>query len=141
VRLNPTAIAGMVAIAVITAGCSSGNTTSASTSSETPTSSSPTAPSSQPTTPPSSSAQAAPLDQSTCLDISFAKDNLMVASKPDNARKYADTLEKYGPPDPVKAAIEHFVTTVGAQPNDPDLNSNRDLITGWIKQICPNVNP
>jgi hypothetical protein len=65
----------------------------------------------------------------------------MVASKPENARKYADTLEKYGPPDPVKAAIEHFVTTVGARPDDPDLNSNRDLITGWLKQICPNVNP
>lgn len=65
----------------------------------------------------------------------------MVASKPENARKSADTLEKYSPPDPVKAAIEHFVTTLGAQPNDPDLNSNRDLITGWIKQICPNVNP
>ena len=140
-RLNRTAITGMVAIAVITAGCSSGNTPSASTSSETSASSSPTTASSQPATPPSSSAPAAPLDQSTCLDVSFAKDNLMVASKPDNARKSADTLEKYGPPDPVKAAIEHFVTTVGAQPNDPDLNSNRDLITAWIKQICPNVNP
>lgn len=65
----------------------------------------------------------------------------MVAAKPENARKAADTLEKYSPPDPVKAAIEHFVTTVGARPDDPDLNSNRDLLTGWIKQICPNVNP
>ncbi len=137
-RPKGTALAGMVAIAVITAGCSSGNTQSASTSSEASTSSSPTAASSQPTTAPTSSA---PLDQSTCLDISFAKDNLMVAAKPENARKWADTLEKYGPPDPVKAAIEHFVTTVGARPDDPDLNSNRDSITGWIKQICPNVNP
>lgn len=140
-RLTRTALAGMVAVSVITAGCSSGNNSSASTSSETSTSSSPPAASSQPATPPASSAPAAPLDQSTCLDISFAKDNLMVAAKPENARKAADTLEKYSPPDPVKAAIEHFVTTVGAQPNDPDLNSNRDLITGWIKQICPNVNP
>ncbi|WP_156766932.1 hypothetical protein [Mycobacterium sp. E796] len=140
-RLNGTVLAGVVAVAVITAGCSSGNTQSASTSSETSTSSSPTAASSQPTTAPASSAPAAPLDQSTCLDISFAKDNLMVAAKPENARKWADTLEKYGPPDPVKAAIEHFVTTVGARPDDPDLNSNRDSITGWIKQICPNVNP
>ncbi|BBY01134.1 hypothetical protein MSEO_16330 [Mycobacterium seoulense] len=81
------------------------------------------------------------MDQSTCLDVSFAKDNLMVANNPENARKYADTLEKYGPPDSVKAAIEHFVTTVGAQPNDPDLNANRDALTSWIKQICPNVNP
>jgi len=142
VRLNRTAIAGMVVTtAVITAGCSSGNTPSGSTSSQTSTSSSPTAASSQSTTPPASSAQAAPLDQSTCLDISFAKDNLMVASKPEDARRSADTLEKYGPPDTVKAAIEHFVTTVGAQPNDADLNANRDLLTGWIKQTCPNVNP
>lgn len=141
-RLKRCALAGMVTISVITAGCSSGNAPSAATSSETSTS--PTAASSQPTTspaPPTSQTSSAPLDQSTCLDISFAKDNLMVASKPENARKYADTLEKYGPPDPVKAAIEHFVTTVGARPDDPDLNSNRDLITGWLKQICPNVNP
>ncbi|OBG69667.1 hypothetical protein A5680_24350 [Mycobacterium sp. E2989] len=81
------------------------------------------------------------MDQSTCLDISFAKDNLMVANNPEKARKYADTLEKYGPPDNVKAAIEHFVTTGGARPDDPDLNANRDQITGWIKQVCPNVNP
>ncbi|OBA76968.1 hypothetical protein A5641_19560 [Mycobacterium sp. 1554424.7] len=140
-RLNGTAIAGIVAFAVITAGCSSGNSPSASTSSATATSSSPTAASPPSTTPPTSSAPAAPLDQSTCLDISFTKDNLMVANSPENARKYADTLEKYGPADPVKAAIEHFVTTGGAQPNDPDLNANRDLLTGWIKQICPNVNP
>jgi hypothetical protein len=65
----------------------------------------------------------------------------MVAGNAADARTSADTLEKYGPPDPVKAAIEHFVTTVGAQPNDSDLDANRDLITSWIKQICPNVNP
>ncbi len=65
----------------------------------------------------------------------------MVAHKPEDARRFADTLEKYGPPDPAKGAIEHFVTTVGAQPNDPDLDANQNLITGWIKQICPNVTP
>ncbi len=133
VTLNRTMVAGMAAIAVITSGCSSGKSPSGSTSSQTPSSSS--------TTPASSAAQSGPLDQSTCLDISFAKDNLMVAQKSDDARKFADTLEKYGPPDPVKAAIEHFVTTVGAQPSDPDLDANRDQITCWIKQVCPNVNP
>jgi hypothetical protein len=65
----------------------------------------------------------------------------MLASNAADARRSADTLEKYGPPDPVKAAIEHFVTTVGAKPNDSDLDANKDLIMGWIKQICPNVNP
>jgi hypothetical protein len=141
VRLNRITYAGVVAIALITAGCSSGTSPSGSTSSQpsssTTQSNSPTAVSSQ--TP--STAQGGSLDQATCLDISFAKDNLMVAQKPESARSSADTLEKYGPPDPVKAAIEHFVTTVGAQPNDPDLDANRDLLTNWIKQICPNVNP
>lgn len=65
----------------------------------------------------------------------------MVAAKADDARKAADTLEKYGPPAPVRAAIEHFVTTLGAQVTDPGLDTNRDQITAWIKQICPNVNP
>lgn len=139
-RRARTTCAGLVAIAIITAGCSNDSSPSASSSGQSPTSSSqPPAPS--PTPPASSPAQAQSFDQSTCLDISFAKDNLMVANNPEKARKYADTLEKYGPPDTVKAAIEHFVTTGGAQPNDADLNSNRDLITNWIKQACPNVNP
>jgi hypothetical protein len=141
-RLDRTKIAGVVAIAIVAAGCSNETSPSASSSSQSATSSS-QAPSSSPsaTTPPSSPTPGGPLDQSTCLDISFAKDNLMVAQKPEDARKFADTLEKYGPPEPVKAAIEHFVTTVGAQPNDADLNVNRDALTAWIKQVCPNVNP
>jgi hypothetical protein len=141
-RLDRTKIAGVVAIAIVAAGCSNETSPSASSSSQSATSSS-QAPSSSPsaTTPPSSPTPGGPLDQSTCLDISFAKDNLMVAQKPEDARKFADTLEKYGPPEPVKAAIEHFVTTVGAQPNDADLNANRDALTAWIKQVCPNVNP
>lgn len=141
-RRARTTCAGLVAVAIVTAGCSNDSSPSASSPSQSPTSTSPApATSASPTTPASSSAQAQSFDQSTCLDISFAKDNLMVANNPDKARKYADTLEKYGPPDTVKTAIEHFVTTGGAQPNDADLNSNRDLITNWIKQACPNVNP
>ena len=136
-RLHRIPVAAMVATALVAAGCSSGTSPSDSKPSGTP-SSSPSASSSS-TTPPSSAQR--PLDQSTCLDISFAKDNLMVAQKPEDARRFADTLEKYGPTDPVKAAIEHFVTTVGAQPNDPGLDADRDLITGWLKQICPGVNP
>jgi hypothetical protein len=131
----------MVALAILAAGCSNGTSQSGSTSSQTPSSTSQATTSSPPTSPPSPSTQTGAFDQSTCLDISFTKDNLMVAQKPEDARKFADTLEKYSPPDPVKAAIEHFVTTVGAQPNDPDLNANRDALVGWIKQVCPNVNP
>jgi hypothetical protein len=65
----------------------------------------------------------------------------MVAQKPEDARRFADTLGKYDPPEAVKAAIEHFVTTVGAQPNDPDSDTNQKQLTGWIKQICPTVTP
>lgn len=141
-RRARTTCAGLVAIAIVAAGCSNDASRSASSSSQSPTSSSQAPAASPPSMmPASSSAQAQSFDQSTCLDISFAKDNLMVANNPEKARGYADTLEKYGPPDTVRAAIEHFVTTGGAQPDDADLNSNRDLITNWIKQACPNVNP
>src|ERR1700757_3100367 len=85
-------------------------------------------------------AHGAPPDESTCYDLGMAKDNLMLASKADTARKNADALEKYDPPDSVKAAIEHFVTTVGAQPSDPDLDAQRTLIANWLKQICPKLN-
>jgi hypothetical protein len=87
----------------------------------------------------SPSAQGAPPDESTCYDLGMAKDNLMMSTKPENARKYADTLEKYDPPDSVKSAIEHFVTTGGAQPSDPDLDAQRTLIANWLKQICPKL--
>jgi len=136
-------IAGMTAIALIAAGCSSSDSSSESSSTPTATSS-PSATASSTTTtssaaPTSSSAAAGALDDSTCLDIGFTKDNLMIATSADKARANADTLEKYSPPDPVKAAIEHFVTTVGAQPNDPELDANRNLITDWLKQVCPNL--
>ncbi|CPR05338.1 hypothetical protein BN971_00563 [Mycobacterium bohemicum DSM 44277] len=130
--VNRTTVAALVALAVILAGCSNDKSPTASSTSSSSTSSPPA---------PASSAPGAPLDQSRCLDIAFAKDNLMVATQADAARRAADTLEKFSPPDPVKAAIEHFVTTLGAKPTDPDLDSNRDQITNWIKQICPNVNP
>jgi hypothetical protein len=134
----------MVALSVIAAGCSSNDSSSGSTSSQAASSTSATTSSSATTTasssaPASPSAAAGTLDDSTCLDIGFAKDNLMVATSADKARANADTLEKYSPPDPVKAVIEHFVTTIGAQPTDADLDANRNLMTDWLKQICPNL--
>jgi hypothetical protein len=79
-------------------------------------------------------------DASTCYDLGDAKDNLILTSKPETARKAADTLEKYNPPDAIKAAIEHFVTIVGAQSSDPTLDANRTAIANWLKQICPMLN-
>ncbi|ORV54931.1 hypothetical protein AWC05_13690 [Mycobacterium florentinum] len=64
----------------------------------------------------------------------------MLSTKREDARKNADILEKYNPPDNVKAAIEHFVNTVGAAPGDPDREANDHLIANWLKQMCPNVN-
>lgn len=140
-QLNRIAIAGLAAVALLAAGCSNDDSSSGSTSSATTSSSSSATQTTTSTSaaPASSSAPAGALDDSTCLDVGFAKDNLMVATSADKARANADTLEKYSPPDPVKAAIEHFVTTVGAQPTDPDLDANRNAITDWLKQICPNV--
>lgn len=142
--LNRFSIAGLMAVALIAAGCSSNDSSSGSTSAQSPSASSSAAQSSSVTT--TTTASAAPaspaagaLEDSTCLDIGFAKDNLMVATSADKARANADTLEKYSPPDPVKASIEHFVTTIGAQPTDADLDANRNAITDWLKQICPNL--
>lgn len=109
-RFNRLTIVGTTAIAAVVAGCVSGT------------------------------ANAEPPDTSTCYDLGSAKDDLMLASKPENARKAADTLEKYSPPDPIKAAIEHFVTTVGAQPSDATLDANRSSIANWLKQMCPMLN-
>ncbi|MDT4999130.1 MAG: hypothetical protein QOK12_1235 [Mycobacterium sp.] len=109
-RFNRLTIAGTAATAVVIAGCLSGT------------------------------ANGEPPDTSTCYDLGGAKDDLMLASKPETARKAADTLEKYSPPDAVKAAIEHFVTTVGAQPSDPTLDANRSSIASWLKQMCPMLN-
>lgn len=138
-QLNRMSLVGLAALTVIAAGCSSNDSSSESTSSATTTTSAAATSTTTTTTAATTSAAAGALDDSTCLDIGFAKDNLMVATSADKARTNADTLEKYSPPDPVKAAIEHFVTTVGAQPNDADLDANRNAITDWLKQICPNL--
>ena len=61
----------------------------------------------------------------------------MTAETAEQARAAADALEKYNPPHLVRNAIEHFVTTLGAQPDDPDNSSMSYLINDWFKQICP----
>ncbi len=54
-----------------------------------------------------------------------------------DARKAADTLEKYNPPAQVKDAIEHFVTTGGAHFDDPDYTKNNKTLANWVSQVCP----
>jgi hypothetical protein len=77
------------------------------------------------------------LDTDTCWDISSDKDDLMVADTPEKARAAADSLEKYGPTHAVRMAIEHFVTTLGAQADDPDNSELSYLLDDWVKQLCP----
>ena len=62
---------------------------------------------------------------------------LLIASSADEARKAADTLEKFNPPAKAKAAIDHFVSTGGAQITDPDYDKNNDAVTTWVHQLCP----
>ena len=110
----------MVAVALIAAGCSSTQSPPTTTSTTTTT-----------------SAQAGALDTDTCWDISSDKDDLMVADSPEKARAAADALENYGPPHLVRNAIEHFVTTLGAQADDPDNSSMAYLLNDWVHQLCP----
>jgi hypothetical protein len=63
--------------------------------------------------------------------------DLSVAGSKAEARTAADTLEGFNPPDDVKAAIEHFVSTDGAQFDDPDYSKDDDLIQKWVHQLCP----
>ena len=77
------------------------------------------------------------MDTDTCWDISSDKDDLMVADTSEKARAAADSLEKYNPPHLVRDAIEHFVTTLGAQADDPDNSALAYLLNDWVKQLCP----
>jgi hypothetical protein len=71
------------------------------------------------------------------MDVTGANLDLATATNHDAARKAADTFEKYDPPADVKAAVEHFVGTNGAQFDDPDYDKYNKLIDGWVKQVCP----
>jgi hypothetical protein len=77
------------------------------------------------------------LDPETCLALSGAEMNLIMASSPQAARSPADILEKPGPPDPVNQAIEHFVSTGGVQASDPNADQTEKSIRDWVKQVCP----
>ncbi len=77
------------------------------------------------------------LDPETCLGLSGAHMNLIMATSTQAARSAADILEKANPPDAVKQAIEHFVTTGGVQGSDPNADQMDKTIGDWRKQVCP----
>lgn len=89
-------------------------------------------PSSEAAAPPS-----APLDSSSCVDVTGASLDLSAAMNPKDARTAADTLEKFDPPAEAKTAIEHFVTTGGAQFDDPDYDKSNKALDDWVHQVCP----
>ncbi|WP_319436279.1 hypothetical protein [Mycobacterium sp. RTGN5] len=130
-----------MAVALIAAGCSTNHSSGSTSTSTTTTSSSSAKQATTSTTsaPTTTSAQAGALDTDTCWDISSAKDDLMVADNSEKARAAADSLEKYSPPHLVRDAIEHYVTTLGAQADDPDNSALAYLLNDWVKQLCPNL--
>ncbi|MUL76860.1 hypothetical protein [Mycolicibacterium sp. CBMA 226] len=80
---------------------------------------------------------AARLDASACVEITQANLDLAVASNSDAARTAGNTFEKYDLPGDVKDAVEHFVSTGGAQFDDPKYDKFNKAIESWIKQVCP----
>lgn len=127
-----------VAVALLVSGCNSdAKTTAASTSKAASSSSAASSPASESTSSPASDEASAPLDGEACVEVTGASLDLSTATNNEEARTAADTLEKYNPPAAAKTAIEHFVTTGGAQFDDPDYSkSNKDL-DGWVHEVCP----
>jgi hypothetical protein len=95
-----------------------------------------TAPPEEPT-PGADQGSAGKLDGDACVAVTGANLDLATATNHDAARKAADTFEKYDLPSNVKAAVEHFVDTNGAQIDDPDYDTYNKLIDDWVKQVCP----
>jgi hypothetical protein len=89
------------------------------------------------TTPADAPPPAGGLGGDACVAITGANLDLAVATNNDDARKAGDTFEKYDPPADVREAIEHFVSTGGAQFDDPDYDRYNTLIDNWVRQVCP----
>ncbi|MDT5019055.1 MAG: hypothetical protein QOD39_5215 [Mycobacterium sp.] len=137
-------LAAVVATVVMASGCSGSNPPAQSTPKvETPSAANQTsqAAPAPATTDETDTAEAAPagptLDNDACVDITGANLNLAVATDHDAARSAGDTFENYNLPSDVRAAIEHFVSTGGAQYKDPDYDRYNKLIDEWVKQVCP----
>jgi hypothetical protein len=77
------------------------------------------------------------LGNEACEEIGAADFEMTTAKSPADARKAADKMEKYNPPPDVKAAIEHFVDTVGPKDDDPDAGTNSAKEAAWVKAVCP----
>jgi outer membrane murein-binding lipoprotein Lpp len=136
-------VTAVVASALLASGCSGDKPAPPSTakfeaaSATTQTSASAIAAPAEPTSAEAPPPAVATLDGDACVEITGANLDLAVATNPGDARKAADTFEKYNPPADVKDAIEHFASTGGAQSDDPDYDKYNSLIDNWVKQVCP----
>lgn len=135
-----TAAAAVLAVA----GCSSSGKTEASHRST----AAHTAPAGNPASTPATSASStsgaastpAPtttLSTDQCLELAEAQLGVATATKADEARKAADIVEKYSPPADVKNVVEHFVTTIGVQFDDPQAAAGTAALKAWVDRVCP----
>jgi PBP1b-binding outer membrane lipoprotein LpoB len=127
----------VAASALLLAGCGGSKPTTNSPSSA---SSSDKSSSAESTTAEASAPEAAPqapLDPSACTDVTGANLDLAVAKNTEDAKKAADVFAKYYPPPDVQEAIDHFVSTEGAQFDDPDYDKFNSRIDEWVKVVCP----
>jgi PBP1b-binding outer membrane lipoprotein LpoB len=127
----------VAASALLLAGCggskpSTNSPSSASSSDKSSSAESTTAEASAP-----EAAPQAPLDPSACTDVTGANLDLAVAKNTEDAKKAADIFAKYNPPPDVQEAIDHFVSTQGAQFDDPDYDKFNSRIDEWVKVVCP----
>ncbi|WP_319447509.1 MULTISPECIES: hypothetical protein [unclassified Mycobacterium] len=127
----------VAAFALLLAGCggSKPTTNSPSSSSSSDTSSSAESTAAEASAP--AAAPQAPLDPSACTDVTGANLDLAVAKNTEDAKKAADIFAKYNPPPDVQEAIDHFVSTQGAQFDDPDYEKFNTRIDEWVKVVCP----
>jgi hypothetical protein len=133
------ALAVVTASVLLLAGCGGGKVTVTSSSAK-PSASTSAAQSSDSTPTEQSPGDAQPgatLDPSACTDITGANLDLAVATNAEDAQKAADVFAKYNPPADVQDAINHFVSTHGAQFDDPDFDKYNKLIDEWVKGVCP----
>jgi hypothetical protein len=135
-------LTAVVVPALLASACAGGKPAPQSTSPSTTAAASAQATPGATAAPAETSSAAAPapanqLDPDACVEITGANLNLAVATSAEDARKAADTFEKYDPPADVRTAIEHFASTNGAQYDDPDYDQYNSVIDNWVKQVCP----
>jgi hypothetical protein len=77
------------------------------------------------------------LNGGDCLKLTGATLNVVSGASAEDSRKAAETIEGFNPPDDVRAAVEHFVSTGGLRQSDPQKNTLSKTINNWVEKVCP----